>query len=884
MKNSITYKGLSPEEIEKSRKAHGSNIISKSKKKSFLAKFAENLGDPVIKILIGALFFNLLFTFRNINWIETAGIAISVFLATFISTVSEYGSEAAFSKLQEEGERIAYRVIRSGGIEEIEISDIVAGDIVLLEAGEKIPADGIIIEGGLSLDQSAFSGEGREIEKVPSARKQNAEKELKLSDSNSLFRGCTVLSGEGVMEVTRVGDATFYGTISKEMQEDTRESPLKIRLKKLAGTISVLGYIAAALIAIVYLANAFFFGGAGGEILSAKYIFGELLHALTLAVTVIVVAVPEGLPMMIAVVLSSNIKKMVRDNVLVRKLVGIESAGSMNILFTDKTGTLTEGKLSVSEIFAGDGSEYKTVYSLFKNKPLFSAFEMSARYNTSSSVGKNGSAIGGNSTDRALLHFVSAKKTEGKSINVVSKIPFDSAKKYSAVTLSTYGKGYMSFIKGAPEKILPHIGYCINGNGDTVPFTERERLVRQWSVATANSERVIALAFCNRKISGEADFSALTLIALVCLKDKLRFEAKSSVKELRRAGIQVVMITGDNKDTAVSIAKAAGIMSPSFNLCLTSEELARMDDKKLGELLPRLCVVARALPTDKSRLVRIAQEKSLVVGMTGDGVNDAPALKRADIGFAMGSGVSAAKEAGDIIILDNNLASIVKAVLYGRNIFKSIRKFIVLQLTMNFCAVGISMIGPFIGVEEPVTVVQMLWINIIMDTLGGLAFAGEPALSECMLEKPKRRDEPILNSYMINQILFLGGATVALCVAFLKTEFVSRFFRVADDNIYLLTAFFAFFIFAGVFNCFNAHTNRLNVFANLSKNKPFITIMIAVCTIQLAFVYLGGSVLRTVPLTSRELAFTFAAALLVFPIDALRKIFFRIFSKDKGKF
>jgi magnesium-transporting ATPase (P-type) len=293
-------------------------------------------------------------------------------------------------------------------------------------------------------------------------------------------------------------------------------------------------------------------------------------------------------------------------------------------------------------------------------------------------------------------------------------------------------------------------------------------------------------------------------------------------------------------------------------------------------------VVSRALPADKSRLVRVAQEQELVVGMTGDGINDAPALKRADVGFAMGSGTQVAKDAGDVIILDNNLSSIVRAVLYGRTIFKSIRKFITLQLTMNLCAVGVTMICPFFGVDAPVTVVQMLWINLIMDTLGGLAFAGEAPLPSYMEEAPKRRDEPILNRYMAGEILWLGSFTVGLCLLFLKCPLIANRFRPAEDGIYLLTAFFALFIFSSVFNCFNARTDRLNLLAGLHRNKAFCLIMAAVLGVQILFVYIGGEVLRTAPLTAQELGITFLLALTVFPADFARKVWRRLSGRNEG--
>lgn len=886
--------GLNDEEVRKSREKYGSNIMSESKRRSFFAQFISNLGDPVIRILLCALAANIIFMFRDADWVETIGIAVSVFLATFISTASEYGSEAAFARLRRESSDTVCRVRRADGVKEVHISEIVVGDTVLLAAGEKIPADGRIICGRLGVDQSAMTGESRDIEKYPvNSAKSSAGDPL---SPVTLFRGCAVLTGEGEMTVTSVGDKTFLGEISREVQKETRESPLKVRLAKLAGQISRLGYIAAFFVAAAYLFDSFVLdSGFRYEMIMLKltdmhYLFDTLLHAFTLGLTVIVVAVPEGLPMMIAVVLSSNIKKMVRDNVLVRKPVGIEAAGSMNILFTDKTGTLTEGKLSVSQVITGEG-ESCSISSLKSKYPyLFSEYVKSAVFNTLSERGADGKAVGGNATDRALLNSLTgnAPDTGKGAYRVLSRLPFDSAAKFSAATVTDEKSGRTSvYIKGAPEKLLPYIRYCCTAAGDA-PFSHA-RLSSEVREITSKGGRVILIAAWH----GSADFSisdrlkrgefpVLTLICAAVLDDRIRIEAKKSVSELHRAGISVVMITGDNIDTARAIAKKCGIIRTETDVCVTGEELSRMTDLQLKDIMPRLKVVARALPMDKSRLVRVAQETGLVVGMTGDGINDAPALKLADIGFAMGDGTDVARDAGDIIILDNNLASIVRAVLYGRNIFKSIRKFITLQLTMNFCAVGVSMICPFIGFDAPVTVVQMLWINIIMDTLGGLAFAGEAASPSCMKEKPKRRDEPILNGYMVSQIAFTGSATVAVCIAFLKVPEIVASYRTAPDNIYLLTAFFALFIFASVFNCFNSRSDRLNIFSGLSRNRPFLIIMPAILIIQLLFVYIGGSVLRTAPLTASELALTVAIALSVFPIELLRKLVRRLLGHRSG--
>ncbi len=871
-------RGLTEGEVAVSRAEHGANTLSVRPSKGFIAHFISNLGDPVIKILLCALAVNLIFVFQGGDIVETVGIAVSVFLATFISTLSERGGESAFKRLSEECSKADFRVRRDGKICSIPIEDVVVGDIILIGAGEQIPADGFIISGRITTDQSSMMGESREVEKY-----KTSDTSLLPSSPSALFRGCTVLSGEAEMHVERVGDKTFLGEISKEIQLDTRESPLKLRLSKLARQISRLGYVAAILVALAYLFNTFFIDSAFNMRLVAMkfadmpYLLENFLHAFMLGLTVIVVAVPEGLPMMIAVVLSSNIKKMINDNVLVRKPAGIEAAGSMNILFTDKTGTLTEGKLSVGGVFLCDGTSFDDMKKFRSKSPsVFDLFNASCRLNTVSTLSEN-TAVGGNSTDRALLEAVKNFRFF-ESCSVIAKTPFDSARKYSSVTLS---KG-RSFIKGAPEKLLPHIKYCMHPSGSEINFAPYAySFARQIENMTSSGGRVLLIAYSDNAHTASS-FGDMTLICAVLLSDNLRKEAEDAVFQLKSAGIQVVMITGDNKDTAEAIAKRCGIIDRTHNLLLTSDELAALSDSRLREILPSLAVVARALPTDKSRLVKAAQELGLVAGMTGDGINDAPALRRADIGFAMGNGTQVAKDAGDIIITDNNLASICKSVLYGRNIFKSIRKFIVLQLTMNFCAVGVSMICPFIGIDAPVTVVQMLWINIIMDTLGGLAFAGEPALPSYMKERPKRRDEPILNRYMINQIILLGSFTVALCLVFLKSPFITSHFRASPDNIYLLTAFFALFIFSSVFNCFNSRTDRLRLLAGIAKNKAFCLIMSAVCIIQIVFVYLGGSVLRTAPLTPSELIFTMLISLCVFPAELLRKLIWRLRGKKEG--
>lgn len=880
----FTSVGLNDAQVRESRATHGENTLSRRRGKSFWRQFLSNLNDPIIRILICALAVNLILMFRHSDWVETAGIAVAVFLATFISTLSERSSEQAFARLSEQNADAMCRVRRNGTLVQLPMSELVVGDVVLLSAGDLIPADGLLLRGRLMADQSAMTGESREVVKLPSTNSG-----MDPSSPSSLFRGCTVTAGGGEFGVTAVGDASFLGEISREVQMEQRDSPLKLRLAKLAKQISLLGYFAAGLVALAYLVHVFFLdSGMNWDLIRMKltdfeYLFSRLFHAFTLGLTVIVVAVPEGLPMMIAVVLSSNIRRMVKDQVLVRKPVGIEAAGSMNLLFTDKTGTLTEGKMQVTSLLFANGCTFASPQALQGGGGSFCAELLSLAFRGGeAALDRDGRALGGNATERALLASV-ASLNEPEGYRVFSRLPFASERKYAAVSYK--GRNSLSFVLGAPEKLLPFVRSAMLPDGSMGRYSPH-RMQQKLRELTERGCRCLAVAVSGEDIPAahHADGvrGSLVLLCIVCLSDPMRREAPGAVRELRGAGIQVVMITGDSRETAAAIAAQCGILGGEQREILTSDELAKLSDTRLRELLPHLAVVARALPTDKSRLVRVAQESGRVTGMTGDGINDAPALRRADIGFAMGGGTQVAKDAGDIVILDNNLASIVRAVLYGRTIFKSIRKFITLQLTMNFSAVGVTMICPFLGIDSPVTVVQMLWINLIMDTLGGLAFAGEPPLPDYMKEKPKRREESILNRYMVNEIVILGGFTIALCLFFLKNPLVTSRFRPAQDNLYLLTAFFALFIFSSVFNCFNARTDRLKLTAGLGGNPVFLGIMAAVLFIQILFVYLGGSVLRTAPLTLPELSFTMLLSLTVFPFEFLRKLLWRKIHGKRG--
>lgn len=847
--------GLNEKEVIESRKRYGTNEITKQKQNTFMHLLLESLGDPIIKILLIALAIKVVVLFRDFDWYETIGILIAIFLASFISSISEYGSEKAFSRLQEEQLKTTAKVRRSGKIIEIPSGEIVVGDIVMLSSGDKIPADGYLVKGNLSVDESALNGETKEAKKL-------SKNGPVISDNNRVFRGSVVYNGEAEMLVRFIGDNTILGKISQELQEVVPESPLKIKLRGLAKTISRIGYIGAFLASISYLfssivlENHFDLDLIMATITNFPVMFNHLLYALTLSVTIIVVAVPEGLPMMITLVLSSNMKKMLKDNVLVRKLVGIETSGSLNVLLTDKTGTLTKGVLKVTEFVTPDLKVYKSNLDLKKSvnyEILYSSFF----YNNASIISDD-NIIGGNSTDRALLKFIGKSKEINKKI--INKTPFDSAIKYSSVTLSD---GTI-LVKGAKEVLLSKCKTYLNSFGKEASLLNKKMIEKKIESYTKSSGRVLIFAYGK-------NMDNLCLLGFVNIKDELRDEAKEGIRLIKSAGIKPIMITGDAVDTAEAIAREVGLIDIKSNLVLSSSDLEKLSDDEIKKKLSNIAVIARALPQDKSRMVSIIESMDLVVGMTGDGVNDAPALKKANVGFAMGSGTEVAKEAADIVILDNNILSISKAILYGRTIFKSIRKFIIYQLTVNMCALVLSIVGSFIGVSTPITIVQMLWLNMIMDTFAGVAFSFEAPLIEYMEEPPKKKDTPIMNKYMYSEIIWTGIYCALLCILFLKLPIFKTLIRTGENSKYLMTAYFAMFIFMGIFNAFNARTVRINTFANLSKNKVFIGIFGFIFIAQVWIIYNGGDIFRTYGLKINELILVLLLALTVFPVDWFRK-------------
>ena len=873
-------RGLTDEQVRASREQFGTNQLTEQPSESFWEKLKGNFGDPMIKILCVALIINVIFAILGqVAWYESVGIAAAVLLATLVSTFSEYRNENAFQKLQEEASQIKCKVYRNNEITEIAIQDIVVGDWVLLQSGDKIPADGILAEGAIQVDQSVLNGEAKEAAKrVPpeGALEENAP--MDFLNPYKVFRGSVVCSGSAVMEVTTVGDQSVYGQIASELQaDDDRDTPLKVKLAKLADQISKFGYIGGVAIALAFMfqrlveINLFPMFEVMVTFPGWMALLNDAVEAVMLAVIIIVMAVPEGLPLMIAIVSAQNMGKMLKDNVLVRKVSGIETAGSLNILFSDKTGTITKGLLEAVVFVDGGGQSY----TAYKDVPgeLGRLASLSGRYNTGAVLSGEGAGahpVGGNATERALLSFV-AQTPDSAQVQVTGSIPFNSQNKYSAARVE--GDYALTLIKGAPEKILSRCAYYYDREGKRQPF-QSGAVESKIDELAARAIRVLALAVCESDIQdgalpGGGDW---TLVGVIGIRDEVRPESVGAIAQVRRAGVQVVMITGDRKDTAMAIAREAGLLERDSDLVLTSDELAQLSDDELKTKLADIRVVARALPSDKSRFVRVAQELNLVVGMTGDGVNDSPALKKADVGFAMGGGTEVAKEASEIVILDDNFSSIEKAILYGRTIFNSIRKFIIFQLTINVAAVLVSFVCPLLHIENPLTITQILWVNLVMDTLAALAFGGEPALKRYMEERPKRRDEAIVSRYMWSSILIGAGWTFALSMVFILSPLPRRFF---PDQTSLLTGYFTFFIFIAVFNAFNARTEQKNLFDNLGKNPGFLRVMGGIAVVQVLMTYFGGVIFRCHGLTAMQWVFVLVMAFTIIPLDLIRKCVIR---------
>ncbi len=879
----MKFNGLTDQEVEESRKQYGSNEIPDSEPTTFWEEFKETFGDPMIKILLAiAVLMIVMFFFGYAEIYEPLGTIVAVLIVAFVSAKTGVASDTKYRSLKDRTKKDQCKVHRNGVVTVIDVDEVVTGDKVLLQSGDKIPADGILISGNLRVDNSALNGEAEECKKTeadPSVELPDDITGDTFVDAHSLFRGAVVFDGEGVLDVRKVGLQTMMGRMADEMQEDEVDSPLKVKLSKLAGQISVFGYVGAVVIAILYFT--YFIVSAGGIgsyfAIGAEQVIKDIVEAVSLAIVIIVCAVPEGLPLMISLVLMQNTSKMLDHNVLVRKAEGIETAGSLNILFSDKTGTITKGSLEVVEFFTAD-AQVLEIPKLSEHKKVKELLDLAIGKNTQSMFDAEHRVIGGNATDQALMKFIGEPVfralEDSKEYKVSASQGFNSMNKFSQARIDQVGK---TFYKGAPERLLAKATSYLDAEGN-VKKLDKKVLDQKIDALAAKAMRVLAFGYSEKTLTENTIHDDVVLIGLVGIRDDVRPEARDSIAEVKKAGIQVVMITGDRLETAVAIAKDAGLLKSDTDRALTSAELNAMSDDEIKKIIREIRVIARALPTDKSRMVRLCQEMNLVVGMTGDGVNDSPALKRADVGFAMGSGTEAAKEAGEIVILDDNFKSIKDAIWYGRTIYHNILKFCKFQLVINVAAVVVSAIAPFFGVEEPLKVTHLLFVNLVMDGLGAIMLGNEPALEEYMSEQPRRRDESIINKKMATQIGIMGLWLTIISFLFLKLPFFGSFFASEEQH---LTGYFVLFIVSALFNGFNVRDDGFGIFRGLNENTGFLKVFFIIILVQALIVNAAllpgavftwiGNMFSCVPFGIQGWGIVIVLAVTMIPVDLIRK-------------
>ena len=896
----MKFTGLSDSEVLESRKKYGSNAIPDSEPTTFWKEFLETFSDPMIRILLAiAAIMLIMFFFGYAEIYEPLGTIVAVIIVAVVTAKTGVASDTKYRELKNSTKKDQCKVYRNGVVTVIDVDEVVVGDRVLLQSGDKIPADGVMIDGSLRVDNSALNGEAEECKKFATDESTEFPEQITgdtFVDKHSLFRGAVVFDGEAVLDVRKVGLKTMMGKMAEEMQEEDPDSPLKVKLAKLANQISIFGYVGATVIALLYLI--YFIINKGGIqpffAQGAEVIIKKIVDAVSLAVVIIVCAVPEGLPLMISLVLMQNTSKMLDHNVLVRKAEGIETAGSLNILFSDKTGTITKGQLEVVDFFTADGKSIP-IKDLSKHSKVKGLIDLAIGKNTQSLFDDTHRVIGGNATDQALMKFIGEETFNTLQKNaeyvITASQNFNSTNKFSQARIDSLGK---TFYKGAPERLLAKATKYLDSDGN-IKKLNIDVLNRKIDELAEKAMRVLSFGYSEKDLVENSINDDLVIIGLVGIRDDVRPEAKEAIQEVQNAGIQVVMITGDRLETAVAIAKDAGLLRSDDDVALSSAKLNMMSDDEIKEIIPKIRVIARALPTDKSRMVRLCQEMNLVVGMTGDGVNDSPALKRADVGFAMGSGTEAAKEAGKIVILDDNFKSIKDAIWYGRTIYHNILKFCKFQLVINVTAVIVSAIAPFLGVEEPLKVTHLLFVNLVMDGLGAIMLGNEPALKKYMSEKPRRRDESIISKSMAIQIGVMGLWLTLVSFLYLKLPLIVGMFPEATggaaQSAEHLTGYFVLFIWAALFNGFNVRDDGFGIFKRLSENTGFLKVFFIIIAVQFCIVnaavipievfHFIGEMFSCTPFNAVGWGIVILLAVTMIPVDMLRKAITNAVVKEK---
>ena len=862
-------RGLSDLQVNESKSKYGTNELAKKESESLWSMFIGAFNDIWIKVLCAALVMKIVIAVLGAfvpalagenDIVEIISIILAIALATGFSTLSEYRNTSRSEALQEEYNKTFAKVMRNGKLMNILTSEIVKGDTVLIQAGDKVPVDGLIFEGNIKVSQAALNGESRDENKAAAFNMDEAES-TDYSSSCKVFMGSVVTSGEGYMVATVIGDESELGKINKSLTDDDeeeRKDTSSLKLEVVAAGIGKLGVSAAAIAGVLHVVLTLVRANEAITVVSVLLLIAE---AVMLMASIVIMAVPEGLPMMNSLVQSMNTESMYKKNILVSHKAAFSDSAYMNVLFSDKTGTITQGNLSLVEFIIGDGN----IVDFIESEEFIEAITLNNLAKIS-----EGKAIGSNNMDRALLtyaleHGYNDSKNNQDRVKEISG--FDSEKKCATVEL----KSGLVYWKGATENIIDQVTHYSLPDSEEREFTaaDRKKLEEQMAAQAKRTMKLLTVA----KIEG----TKTVLMAVLCLRDNVRTDAIETVEILNHAGIQVVMVTGDAEETAMAIAKEAGILKEEEkDVVLTHEQLEKMSDDELKRILPDLRVVSRAKPLDKKRLVSISQQLDNVCGMTGDGVNDAPALKQADIGFAMGDGTAVAQEAGDVVILNNSLTSIKDCVLNSRTMAKSVGKFLIFQLTVNISTLLMNIIAPILGWTEPFSIVQILWINLIMDTLAAMAFGGEPILDRYMKDQPSKRTDNILTAYIKSAIgtssifITLGSILILENIAGITSLVTPA--DCADPELYKKTFMFAFFIYSIIFNSLNTRSERYNLFEHIGENKNFILVMGAIFVLQTIIIEVGGSVFGTTMLEVKALLISMTLAILIIPVDLVRKV------------
>lgn len=905
MSSKLEYTGLTEAEVLKSREKYGENVLTPPARTPMWKLFLEKFSDPIIRILLVALLLSIAVSVYHVATgeagasalFEPAGIALAILLATVVGFLFEMSAAKKFDILNQVNDDLPVKVVRGGHIVEIPKREVVVGDIVMLNAGDEIPADGILLSAvSVQVNESSLTGE-------PMATKTTVEADFDKDatyPSNAVMNGSTMLGGYGVMQVTQVGDATEYGKVYTGSQiENNTQTPLDKQLNTLASFITKASYVIAAIIfvarTVIYLTD--------HSVLDWLSFGSYLLSTAMIAVTVIVVAVPEGLPMSVTLSLAMSMKRMLANNNLVRKMHACETMGAATVICTDKTGTLTQNQMRVSEA-AFD-------YASDSNIKAIIAEGIAANSTAHLDEGTNGVKVLGNPTEGALLLWLADQGVDYAELrnraHVVEQLTFSTERKYMATVVDSPLLNHrVVYVKGAPEYVMNFCSQMVTAQG-LVPM-ESSRPAVEAKLLQYQNQAMRTLGFAYALVGPDEPYFIaghlsphirLTFLGVTAIADPVRKEVPEAVAECLNAGIKVKIVTGDTPATAREIARQISLWKPEDGdrNIITGTEFANLSDKELLERIPDLKVIARARPMDKERLVKLLQSQDEVVAVTGDGTNDAPALNAAQVGLSMGDGTSVAKEASDITIIDNSFGSITKAVLWGRSLYRNIQKFILFQMTINVAACLIVLLGAFLGTESPLTVTQMLWVNLIMDTFAALALASLPPDERVMRDKPRHLNDNIVTRAMGKGIIGTGIAFVLLLFGLLQyfkhvdvtsiaqfdlSLFLANFFNFSPVHEgltrYELTLFFSIFVFLQFWNMFNAKAfgNVQSAFSRLNTCKGFLWVTLIILAGQILIVSVGGALFSVTPLQLMDWVYIFAATSIVLWIGEIYRLIRRI--------